>query len=80
MSNLSPAPSQYRPEAIETAIERVMVFGRQLLVEAPDQLLNIVERQARQLLKHHSELIACKQQLARLQGDLDVLKDQERKR
>ncbi len=52
-----------------------MVLGRQLLVDAPEQLLSIVERQARQLLKQHSELTACHQQLSRLQGDIDALKE-----
>lgn len=51
-----------------------MVFGRQLLVDAPEQLLKIVERQARQLLKQHSELTTCNQQLARLQCELATLK------
>lgn len=67
--------SQYRPEAIETAIERVMVFGRQLLADAPEQLLSIVERQARQLLNQQAELNDYKQQLAHLWGDLEALKE-----
>ncbi len=69
--------SQYRPEAIETAIERVVAFGRQLLAGAPEQLLSIVERQARQLLNQQAELNDYKQQLARLQGDIEALKENQ---
>lgn len=78
MSNSSSATTKYRPEAIETAVERVLAFGRSLLEEAPEQLLSIVERQARQLLQQQSELEAYEQQVAALSDEVSVLKAEQR--
>ncbi|MEL6554290.1 MAG: hypothetical protein AAFQ63_12615 [Cyanobacteria bacterium J06621_11] len=73
MSNSSPATTKYRPAAVGTAIARVLAFGHKLLVEAPEQLLSVVERQARQLLAQQSELDEYKQQLQALQGEVKAL-------
>lgn len=77
MSNASAETKQYRPEAIETAVERVVAFGRKLLVNDSEQLLNIVERQAHQLLNQQSELNKCQQQLRTLQSEVKSLKEAE---
>ena len=78
MSTPSSVPTKYRPEAIETAVERVVAFGRSLLADAPEQLLGIVERQARQLLKQQSALQTYEQQLKRLEEEVTVLKEEQR--
>ena len=69
------ASTKYRPEAIETAVERVVAFMRKLLMKSPKQLLAIVERQARQLLVQQSALAASKQQLQSLQNEVDALQE-----
>lgn len=68
---------QYRSEAIETAVQRVVAFGRKLLEDEPEQLLSIVERQARQLLSQQSELNEYQQQLKTLQSEVKSLKEAE---
>lgn len=78
MSTASSVTTEERPEAIETAVERVVAFGRSLLAEAPEQLLDIVERQARQLLTQQSALQANEQQLKTLAHELSALKAEQR--
>jgi len=77
LSNSSPAATKYRSEAIETAVEQVLAFGRSLLEEAPEQLLGLVERQARQLLQQQPELEAYEQQVAALSDEVRVLKAEQ---
>ncbi|MEO0645072.1 MAG: IS66 family transposase [Cyanobacteria bacterium J06650_10] len=67
--------TKYRPEAIDTAVARVVAFGRKLLVDSPEQLLNIVGRQARQLLTQQGELDEYKQQFQVLQGEVKALQE-----
>ena len=54
-----------------------MAFGRKLLEGDPEQLLDIVERQARQLLSQQSELDGYKQQLTTLQREVKELKENQ---
>ncbi len=54
-----------------------MAFGRELLVDVPEQLLGVVERQARQLLKQQSELNDCRQQLAALEREVETLQENQ---
>lgn len=77
MSNSLTTIKQYRPEAIEAAVQRVVAFGRKLLVNEPEQLLSIIERQARQLLSQQSELNKYQQQLKTLQDEVKSLKEAE---
>lgn len=54
-----------------------MAFGRQLLVDEPEQLLSVVERQARQLLSQQSALNEYQQKLKTLQNEVKSLKEAE---
>ncbi|MEM6350778.1 MAG: hypothetical protein AAF766_08450 [Cyanobacteria bacterium P01_D01_bin.14] len=74
MHTSSPAPTTYRPEAIETAVERVLAIGRKLLSDSPEQLLLVLERQARQRLAQAAELAEHRQQLQVLQSEIAPLK------
>ena len=78
MSTASSVTTEYRPEAIETAVERVVAFGRSLLADAPEQLLSIVERQARQLLKQQSTIQAYEEQFKTLEKEVSALKEEQR--
>ncbi|MEL7358483.1 MAG: hypothetical protein AAFN40_18220, partial [Cyanobacteria bacterium J06560_6] len=73
MSTAPPTPTKYRLEAIDTAVERVVAFGRQQLVDSPEQVLDIVGRQARQLLAQQTELAQYKQQLQALESEVAAL-------
>ncbi|MEO0887303.1 MAG: transposase [Cyanobacteria bacterium J06648_10] len=75
MSPSTSVTTEYRPEAIETAVERVVAFGRSLLADAPEELLGIVERQSRQLLKQRSALQAYEQQIKMLEAQVGQLKE-----
>lgn len=77
MSTASSPTTKYRPEAIDAAVERVVAFGRKLLVEGPDQLLSVVERQARQLLAQEGALHDYEQQLQALQGEVKTLQENQ---
>ena len=77
MSTVPPTTTKYRPEAIDTAVERVVAFGRKLLVDSPEQLLSIVERQARQLFAQQAELDKYKHQLQALQGEVKALQESQ---
>lgn len=54
-----------------------MAFERKLLVDNPEKLLSIVERQARQLLVQQTELDEYKQQLQALQGEVKTLQENQ---
>ena len=54
-----------------------MAFGRNLLVEAPEQLLSIVERQARQLLVQQATLNDYEQQLQSLHDEVKTLQENQ---
>ena len=75
MRDTAPSTDQYRPEAIETALKRVVAFGQKLLKSDSEQLLEIVERQARQLLHQQSESDGYQQQLTTLQQEVKELKE-----
>lgn len=77
MSTVPPTTTKYRPEAIGTAVARVVAFGRKLLVDSPEQLLNIVERQARQLLEQQAALDEYERQLQTLQGEVKTLQENQ---
>lgn len=59
-------------------MERVVAYGRSLIVNDPEQLLDIVERQARQLLKQQSVIEAHEQQLKTLEKAVAALKEEQR--
>ena len=59
-------------------MERVVAYGRSLIVNDPEQLLDIVERQARQLLKQQSVIQAHEQQLKTLEKEVAALKEDQR--
>lgn len=54
-----------------------MAFGRTLLASDPEQLLRVVERQARQLLSQQSELNEYKQKLKVVESEVTALKAAE---
>lgn len=67
------------PAIIEASVERVVSLAKVWLVEDPNQVLQLVERQARQLLMQQQELTHYRQQLAQWQREVERLEDGPRR-
>lgn len=75
----SPASTQLSESstAIEAAVNRAVAVGRELLEHSPDQVLAILERQARRLLIQQAELSSYRHQIAELHHSIDELEAQK---
>lgn len=74
----TPTPSNLSAgsEVSEQAIERVVKLARGWLSERPEQVLQVVERQARQLVVQQQEIAHYQQQLRQLQQELERIQEQ----
>ena len=71
------AQFSYSSTAIEAAVSRAVAVGRELLEQSPEQVLTLLERQARQLLNQQAELSSCRRQLAELHESMAELEAQK---
>lgn len=62
---------------MDTAVARAVAVGRELLEHSPEQVLSILERQARQLLIQQAELSSYRRQNAELQQSMADLAAQK---
>lgn len=72
-------PATIQPEAIERALQQVVTLAQQWLEQNPEQLLKVVEQQARQLLEQRREISRYDQQVAQLQQELETLREQPKR-
>jgi len=60
----------------ERAVQAVVRLVERWMEENPAQVLQMVERQARQLVEQHHEIACYQQQVAQLQQELETLREQ----
>ena len=75
----SPASTQFSDSstAIKAAVKRAVLVGRELLEQSPEDVLAILDRQARRLLIQQAELSHYRHQIAELHHSIDELEAQK---
>lgn len=79
MDNSAQLPTTPTAEASERAIQQVVKLAQEWLVAEPQQVLVVVERQARQLVAQQQQIEHYQQQVKQLQQEVERLREQPKR-